>query len=87
MSEAKRMTDAELKSRTWPLPQPVLDHIAALEAEIALYKPAYILQQVRRMPPIGMGSMSTCGCSSWTNGLGESGEYKCPAHSEPGSQS
>lgn len=31
----------------------------------------------------GSGSLSSCGCSSWTDGFGKHTEFKCPAHATP----
>lgn len=37
------------------------------------------------VPPAGSASMSQCGCHSWTDGIGNHGEYKCYVHREKSS--
>jgi hypothetical protein len=53
----------------------LLDRIEALEAELEHY---------RRIPhspiPMGSATLSGCGCHSWTDGFGNTGEWRCPSH-------
>ncbi len=49
--------------------------VAELEAELAA-----VHLVMPPLPATGSGSMSTCGCSTWTDGLGNSGKRYCYLH-------
>lgn len=53
------------------------------EADMAAEELYERIRRIQASPPpprLGSGSLSSCGCSDWTDGLGNSGRYYCSAH-------